>query len=195
MKLYRKELIDFEKQWISKHPNKNSNPQEYISFLDGINDIISKHDYEIDDRFVTYGRRDFLRKEFSDYLCEKTYSGRGKYNDAFVDLAEYYTGNTWISISSVPNDIDFHKINENDIEYRKEGIICEQEINIIKEMIAEFRDYLSLLNSDTNNLDYPIPESLKEYVYVYNGNVYANQKLPKELEEEYDNFINSLNNK
>ena len=78
MKLYRKELIEFEEQWISKHPNKNDNPQEYILFLDELKDIISKHDYETDERFVTYGRRDFLRNEFSDYLNEKTYSGRGK---------------------------------------------------------------------------------------------------------------------
>ena len=139
MKLYRKELIEFEEQWISKHPNKNDNPQEYILFLDELKDIISKHDYETDERFVTYGRRDFLRNEFSDYLNEKTYSGRGKYNDAFVDLAEYYTGNTWINMSSVPNGADFHKIDEEDSEYSKEGIICKQEVDIIKEMIEEFR--------------------------------------------------------
>lgn len=193
MKLARKELINYEEQWLDNHPNKSDNPQEYISFLNGINDIISKYDYKIDDRFVTYGRREFLRKEFSDYLNERTYAGRGKYNDAFVDLAEYYTGNTWISISSVPEGVDFHKVYNADIEYRKEGIICKQEIDIIKEMIQEFKSHLELLNINTNESDYSIPESLRDFVYAYNGNVYAKQKLPKELEEEYESFVKKIN--
>ena len=142
MKLNRSELINFEKQWLEEHPNKNDNPMAYISLLDGMNEIISSHDYELDDRFVTYGRRDFLRKEFSDYLNEKTYSGRGKYNDAFVDLAEYYSGNTWINMGSVPEITDFHKIEEADSNYKKENIICKQEIDIIKEMIEEFKTNL-----------------------------------------------------
>ena len=195
MKLYRKELIEFEEQWLAKHPNVENNPTEYIDFLNGLNDIILRHDYEVDDRFVTYSRRDFLRQEFSDYLNEKTYSGRGKYNDAFVDLAEYYTGNTWISMSSVPSGMDFRKVINEDDEYKKEGIICKQEIDIIKEMIEEFRTHLNSLNTDTNNIGYEIPESLKDYVYIYNGNIYAKQKLPRGLETEYKDFINSINNK
>lgn len=195
MKLYRKELTEFEEQWLAKHPNKDDNPKEYISFLNELSYIISKHDYETDERFVTYCRRDFLRQEFSDYLNEKTYSGRGKYNDAFVDLAEYYTGNTWISMSSVPSGMDFRKVINEDDEYKKEGIICKQEIDIIKEMIEEFRTHLNSLNTDTNNIGYEIPESLKDFIYISNGNVYAKQKLPRELETEYKDFINLINNK
>ena len=95
MKLYRKELIEFEKQWISKHPNKNVNPQEYIMFLDELNDIISKHDYETDERFATYGRRDFLRKEFSDYLKPFNYNPNKRYLKCFEDnhnRFRYYKG-------------------------------------------------------------------------------------------------------
>lgn len=39
-----------------------------------------------------------------------------------------------------------------------------------------------------------IPESLKDYVYIHNGEVYAKQKLPKELEEEYNKFQEKLKN-
>ena len=38
-----------------------------------------------------------------------------------------------------------------------------------------------------------IPESLKEFVYIYNGNVYVKQKLPKELEEQYEQFVRKVN--
>ncbi len=143
MKLNRSELIKYEEEWVQKHPNVTENPVEYASFLDGLNEIISRHDYETDDRFVTYGRRDFLRKEFSDYLNERAYCGRGKFNDAFVDLADYYSGNSWISMSSVPKELNFHEINNADIEYKKQGIICKQEVDIIKEMIQEFRSHLN----------------------------------------------------
>lgn len=142
MKLYRKELIDFENQWTKEHHNVDDNPKEYLSFLDGLTNIISNHDYELDDRFVTYGRRDFLRKEFTDYLNENLYSGRGKYNDAYNDLADYYTGNTWIPIGSIPDDKNIHSIIDKDTEYKNEGIICKQEIDIINEMIEEFRNFL-----------------------------------------------------
>ena len=33
-----------------------------------------------------------------------------------------------------------------------------------------------------------IPESLKEFVYIHEGEVYPKQKLPVELEEEYERF-------
>lgn len=38
-----------------------------------------------------------------------------------------------------------------------------------------------------------IPESLKEYVYVHNGEIYPKQKLPVELENEYQKFKRKLN--
>ena len=135
MKLYREELIKFEEEWLNNHPNRD-NSKEYISFLEDLNNIILNHDYEIDDRFVTYGRRDFLRKEFSDYL------NNNMYKDAFNNLAEYYTGNTWIPMGSVPDVKEFHSIVDKDTEYKNEGIICKQEIDIIKEMIKEFKENL-----------------------------------------------------
>ena len=107
--MYRSELINYEELWLKKHQNVKDNPIEYTSFLDGLYELITNHDYEPDERFVTYGRRDFLRQEFSDYLNERTYCGRGKYNDAFVDITDFYSGNSWISMSSVPQELDFRK--------------------------------------------------------------------------------------
>lgn len=37
-----------------------------------------------------------------------------------------------------------------------------------------------------------IPESLKQYVYVHNGDIYVKQKLPVELESEYEAFKRKL---
>lgn len=148
MKLKRSELIKFEEEWMKNHPNVKENPIEYTSFLDGLDEIISKYEYELDKRFVTYGRRDFLRQEFSDYLNERTYCGRGKYNDAFVDLTDYYSGNSCISITAVPKELNFREIDNADAEYRKDEIVCKQEADIILDMIKEFKEHLSELNRE-----------------------------------------------
>lgn len=38
-----------------------------------------------------------------------------------------------------------------------------------------------------------VPDSLKEYVYFVDGKVYAKQKIPKDLEEEYTKFEKEYN--
>lgn len=38
-----------------------------------------------------------------------------------------------------------------------------------------------------------IPETLKDFVYIYNGNIYAKQKLPIELEKEFEELIKKIN--
>lgn len=44
----------------------------------------------------------------------------------------------------------------------------------------------------SNDIMSIVPESLKQHVYVHNGNIYAKQKLPRELEQEYELFISKL---
>ena len=38
-----------------------------------------------------------------------------------------------------------------------------------------------------------IPETLKDFFYIYNGNIYAKQKLPIELEKEYEELMKKIN--
>ena len=49
------------------------------------------------------------------------------------------------------------------------------------------------MNKDNNKIN--IPNKLKDFVYIYEGKVCAKQKLPKELEKDYEEFIKSLKNK
>ena len=173
-KLHRNRLIKFEKKWLKKHKNASQNPIEYLDFLNGIENIINGHSYEKDDRFVTYCRRDFLRKEFSDYLNDITFSGRGKFTDAFVDLTEYYSGNTWISMSSVPSGLIFKDILEQDDSYKKDGIVCIQEKNILLDMIHEFKSHIKneveakkmdLFNNLNKKYDVDEKNNIPQFVY------------------------------
>ena len=121
---------------------KDVDSREYLTILNALENEILKHEYDFDNRFVTYCRRDFLRKEFTDYLEDNIFSERGKFNDAYVDLSEYFYGNTWISLGTVPENLDFRNVIRQDDEYKHSGIICEQEKNILLDMIKEFKHYI-----------------------------------------------------
>lgn len=123
---------------------KDVNANEYLPLLNDLENEMLKHEYEFDNRFVTYCRRDFLRKEFTDYLEGNTFSGRGKFNDAYVDLSEYFYGNTWISLGTVPEKLDFRNVIRQDDEYKNSGIICEQEKDILLDMIKEFKHHIKI---------------------------------------------------
>lgn len=45
----------------------------------------------------------------------------------------------------------------------------------------------------SDNIINEIPEPLKEYIYIHNGNIYAKQKIPKELEEEFEILTQKIN--
>ena len=45
------------------------------------------------------------------------------------------------------------------------------------------------------NFDEVVPYSLREYVYFINGKIYAKQKLPKEMEDEFKTLADTINNR
>ena len=143
-KLNRQKLIDIDKNWWNNHQMKDMNLNEYLTLLNHLENEILKHEYEFDNRFVTYCRRDFLRKEFTYYLEENTFSGIGKFNDAYVDLCEYFYGDTWISGGSVPENLDAENVIIQDYEYKNSGIICQQEKEILLDMIKEFKHHIKI---------------------------------------------------
>ena len=182
MKLLRKELVDYENCWIKEHPNKNSNPKEYLSFLDGLEEIIESREYEPDVRFVNYGRGDLLCKEFTDYLNGNAYAGRGKYNDAFVDLAEFYSENKWLYRGTVPPELNFHKIDDDFASYKRDGVICSQEVEIIKDMINEFRNHLN--NDEGGKMNLNIEDKINYAKIKYEELGYSNYEFKTERHDE-----------
>lgn len=50
----------------------------------------------------------------------------------------------------------------------------------------------SMVNEEKEQLiKMGVPITLLEYLYIVDGKVYPKQKLPKELEEEYEKFQNT----
>lgn len=138
-KLKRDKLIkirDIKNQM--KHENIPIN--EYINYFDAIENEINNHIFEIDNRFVTYGRRDFLQKEFEKYL------NNNDYLNALINLQEYMCDYTsFLTPADIPKGEkrNFHDILKDNDDYFKDGIICLQEKNIIIDMISVFKKFIS----------------------------------------------------
>lgn len=116
----------------------NVEMEKYKNLLNDLKTEINNHLLEVDNRFVTYGRRNFLKQQFEDYLNNNSYT------DAFMNLEEYILGYTsFLTPGDIPPEENrkFRDVLMDNDNYFKDGIICLQEKNIIIEMINEFRNY------------------------------------------------------
>lgn len=142
--LQRKNLVNIIENWDNRK-EINIDKEAYLTYLNKLEEEINKHSYKKDNRFITYGRRDFLRREFTERLNYAVQSNdTNKYINALVDLEEYIYTQNYISITSIPNNEtkDFRKLDKINTEYYNSGIICKEEKDIIIGMIQEFKQQL-----------------------------------------------------
>lgn len=146
LKLNRIELVkmldEFHQEIKNIKPSDITN-ENYLKYLNLLKETLLSKEYEQDKRFVTYGRRDFLRQEMTDRLNQKVYTGINYKLEAFFDLEDYIRNNTWISLVSLANVDNPSEIIKQDGEYKKDGIICIEEKTILLEMINEFIEFLN----------------------------------------------------
>lgn len=132
-----------------KDKKKNFDKEEFLTYLNVLEEEMNKHSYKSDNRFISYGRREFLRKELTERLnLAKQANDINKYLDALADLEEYIYTQNHIWISTIPDNIkvDFRKLDKTNTEYYNSGIICKEEKEIIIDMINEFKQELSINN-------------------------------------------------
>jgi len=145
MILKREELIKIVDNFYSKRSEYSANNDLmnlYLQTLNNLSEVLLKYEFEEDKRFVTYCRRDFLKKELETSLESEDY------NQAFYDIIDYVKADTWISPSFVPPECNFQEIVDMDTEYKNSGIICKQEQEILLQMITDFKD---LVEKNKNN--------------------------------------------
>lgn len=142
MNLKRKRLIkvieDFRKKY-KKISNETDKIKLYENIIEKIENILLEHTYKQDIRFVTYGRRDFLLQELSKRLNREVYT-KDYLREAFDDISDYIYNDTWIPINSIPKNLNCNEILKLDEQYKKDGIICEKEKDILLNMIYIFRE-------------------------------------------------------
>ena len=66
-KLQRDNLVELFNKRIEMKQNDITN-EEYNNFLTYLENILNSYLYEIDPRFVIYGRRNFLHQEYNSFL-------------------------------------------------------------------------------------------------------------------------------
>ena len=124
----------------------------YLNYFAKLEKIFADHTFAYDNRFVTYGRLDFLRSELTQRLNDETLKIKkpnfvNQWDNrlgAYFDLSDYIIGDRHINIASVPNGMNFHEILQQNDEYYKDGIICEQEKEILIEMINEIKNAINM---------------------------------------------------
>ena len=127
----------FVKLVFNKFDNRTDDITKLTSnVFDEILKELTKYEYEIDDRFYTYGRRDFLEVEIDEYLKE------GNIKDAWWNFDEYIRADIWISGLDFPDELDFKLVTKENEEYKNDGIICMQEKDRIIAMLNKMKGFL-----------------------------------------------------
>lgn len=163
-KLKRKILIDEVNDFWEKYKSiaENKKKRKFINdYLVKLEKILNKYECEYDNRFVTYGRRNFLMKEFLSNLNEKKDNSNFNYLEvAFGDLYDYIMCDTWITASSVPDNESVENIIKEDNAYREDGIVCKQEKEILLDMISELKNVIKdTMINDINSMNIYIESS------------------------------------
>ena len=140
--LHRKVLANLIENWTLQN-RVNVPGENYLPLLNNLEEELNKAKYIKDNRFYTYGRREFLRKEFTDILDEKIPYRPNRYFGALINLEEYIRAeSSFFNPGQIPAELkkDFHNILREHDRYNKLGIICDEEKNILLDMIREFKD-------------------------------------------------------
>lgn len=141
-------ISEMNKYEIFKIPN-----ELYLDYFEKLEKLLNSNTLEEDDRFVTYGRLDFLKQELPQRLKDenlkyedlKSVWGKNKWDNrlgAFWDLYDYIKGDRYISPAHVPEGKSFKDILFANDQYYKDGFICKQESDILLEMINEIKSFI-----------------------------------------------------
>lgn len=164
-KLKREKLIELTEEFMKQNSNFEifKIPNElYLDYFGNLENAFKEHSFESDERFVTYGRLNFLKEELSQRLNDEKLKyeepnsvwGKDKWDNrmgAFIDLWDYIRGDRWFTPPNIPEGKNFKEILSANDQYYKEGFICEQEKNILLEMVNEIKIFI---NSKQQNYEY-----------------------------------------
>lgn len=132
--------VDSNKIW-----SKSMTLDEIKELLEHLKNEISKYEFDIDKNFIMNSRRKVLKSNIEERLLKN----EGNRNDLVLEsvfnfweiVGDEYFGD-FISISR-DLGLSVQKLTRMDNEYRKKGIICVQERDIILEIIDSIINYIN----------------------------------------------------
>ena len=132
--------VDSNKIWL-----KSMAIPEIKRLLEKLEIEISKHEYEIDKNFLMDGRRNYLRSNIEERLSRNDKFIKENILESLFNFwefvnNEYYT----ITLEAVQRlNLTREEMENMCTEYTKSGIICEQEKDVILEMIQTIKKYIN----------------------------------------------------
>ena len=132
--------VDSNKIW-----SKSMTLDEIKELLEHLKNEISKYEFDIDENFIMNSRRKILKSNIEERLLKN----EGKANDIVLEsvfnfweiVGDEYFGD-FISISR-DLGLTVQELTRMDDEYRKKGIICVQERDVILEIIQVIKNYIN----------------------------------------------------
>ena len=141
-KLNRKDfinLVDSDKIW-----SKEMNLEEIKEMIEYLKIEMLKYDFKIDKNFVMNNRRKGLKSMIEERMLNKDADTKYVISESLFNLWEFvndeYAGN--LSITSIELGIPLDELIKMDDEYRKKGIICIQEKDIILELMEGITKFI-----------------------------------------------------
>ena len=132
--------VDSNKIW-----SKSMTLDEIKELLEHLKNEISKYEFDIDENFIMNSRRKILKSNIEERLLKN----EGNANDIVLEsvfnfleiVGDEYFGD-FISISR-DLGLTVQELTRMDDEYRKKGIICVQERDVILEIIQVIKNYIN----------------------------------------------------
>ena len=132
--------VDSNKIW-----SKSMTLDEIKELFEHLKNEISKYEFDIDENFIMNSRRKILKSNIEERLLKN----EGNANDIVLEsvfnfweiVGDEYFGD-FISISR-DLGLTVQELTRMDDEYRKKGIICVQERDVILEIIQVIKNYIN----------------------------------------------------
>ena len=159
--------IDSNRIW-----SKSMTVPEMKLMLDCLEKELLEHDFDVDENFVESSRRKTLKGMIEKREQEKVGNlyEKEKIAESLFNFWEFVGDEYFGDYISVSRDLGIprEKLMEMDSEYRKKGIICSQEKDVILEMIQLLKNELNNVNNNNESIkeilmkQYETPEKWAE---------------------------------
>lgn len=133
-------LADSKKIW-----SKTMTIDEVLELFEYLENSISKYEFETDKNFIMNSRRKGLKLKIEERLLKYDENTDDVILESLFNFWEFVSDEYFGNFTSISNELglSIEELTNRDNEYRKKGIICIQERDIILDIIREIKCYIN----------------------------------------------------
>lgn len=132
--------VDSNKIW-----SKSMNLDEIKEMLEYLKNEISKYEFDTDKNFIMNSRRKELKSKIDSRLLKSEGNMNELVSESLFNFLEFVSDEYFGDFISISRELGLsvQELTKMDYEYRKNGIICIQERDIILEIIQVIKNYIN----------------------------------------------------